>query len=246
MEVHDMLLEIRRLVKQYQGNMFSLKGFMAVNAINFDMRQGEILGLMGHSGCGKTTTAKMVASLIKPSSGEILCNGKNILKCNYRERKQRRRDLQIIFQNPRLVLNPNYNVRQQLAEPLKLFSLARTKREFDELILRSLDSVGLSSELLERYPNEISGGQAQRVAIARALSLSPRLLIADEATSMLDLSVQAQIIELFKEIHKKHEVSIMMISHDKSVVEHFCDRVIVMEKGKILKDYNSKQLRHIA
>ncbi|MDR1248273.1 MAG: dipeptide/oligopeptide/nickel ABC transporter ATP-binding protein [Treponema sp.] len=241
-----MLLEIRRLVKQYQGNMFNREGFMAVNDISFDMRQGEILGLMGHSGCGKTTTAKMAASLIKPSSGTIVFNGKSILKGNRREQKQRRRDLQIIFQNPRLVLNPGYNVRQQLAEPLKLFSLAGTKRKFEELIMRSLDSVGLSSELLERYPNEISGGQAQRVAIARALSLSPRLLIADEATSMLDLSVQAQIIELFKEIHKKHGVSIMMISHDKSVVEHFCDRVIVMEKGRILKDYNNKQQRRSA
>jgi ABC-type glutathione transport system ATPase component len=245
MEV-TMLLEIRSLVKQYRGNMFNREGFKAVNDINFDMRHGEILGLMGHSGCGKTTTAKMVASLIKPTSGEILFNGKNTLKCGYRERMQRRRDLQIIFQNPRLALNPNYNVRQQLAEPLKLFSLAKTKREFDEFIMRSLDSVGLSSELLERYPNEISGGQAQRVAIARALSLSPRLLIADEATSMLDLSVQAQIIELFKEIHKKYGVSIMMISHDRSVVEHFCDRVIVMEKGKIANDYSSKQLRYSA
>ena len=237
-----MLLEIHCLVKQYRGNMFNREGFKAVNDITFDMRQGEVLGLMGHSGCGKTTIAKIVASLIKPTSGEILFNGKNTLKCGYRERMRRRRDLQIIFQNPRLVLNPNYNVRRQLAEPLKLFSLAKTKREFDELILRSLDSVGLSSELLERYPNEISGGQAQRVAIARALSLSPRLLIADEATSMLDLSVQAQIIELFKEIHKKRGVSIMMISHDKSVVEHFCDRVIVMEKGRIIKDYNGKKL----
>lgn len=237
-----MLLEIRRLVKQYQGNMFNRERFKAVNDISFDMRQGEILGLMGHSGCGKTTTAKMVASLIKPTSGEILFNGKDTLKCGYRERMQRRRDLQIIFQNPRLALNPHYNVRQQLAEPLKLFSLAKTRREFDALIMQSLDSVGLSTELLERYPNEISGGQAQRVAIARTLSLSPRLLIADEATSMLDLSVQAQIIELFKEINGRHGVSIMMISHDKSVVEHFCDRVIVMEKGRIIDDYNSKQL----
>jgi ABC-type glutathione transport system ATPase component len=228
-----MLLEVRDLSKLYYGSIFNQGIFKALDRISFTMEQGEILGLMGHSGCGKTTAAKIIAALIRPNAGQIWINGRHILTCSRREILRLRQDVQIIFQNPKLALNPNYTVRQQLAEPIKLFSLARSRRHIDRMVTSSMDAVGLSPELLNRYPNEISGGQAQRLAIARAVSLSPKLLIADEATSMLDLSVQAQIIELFKEIHSKHGISILMITHDKKVVEHFCHRVILMEKGKI-------------
>jgi ABC-type glutathione transport system ATPase component len=235
-----MLLEINHLVKLYSGGLFRRNVFKAVDDVSFTMAQGEILGLMGHSGCGKTTVSKMIASLISPTSGQILFNDRNIIQCSRCETRRRRRELQIVFQNPKLALNPNYNIRQQIAEPICLFSLAKGRRDIERLVAASMDSVGLSPELLNRYPNEISGGQAQRVSIARALSLSPRLLIADEATSMLDLSVQAQIIELFKHIHTNIGISILMISHDKNVVEHFCDRVIVMDKGRFSHAYNSK------
>lgn len=232
-----MLLEIQGVLKLYRGNIFRREVFKAVDNISFTMENGEILGLMGHSGCGKTTIAKIIASLIKPSAGTIYFNGKNIINSSRRDTILRRRELQIVFQNPKLALNPNYTVRRQLAEPIMLFSLARGRREIDRIIAHSMDSVGLSAELLDRYPNEISGGQAQRVSIARALTLSPKLLIADEATSMLDLSVQAQIVELFKDIHRKHGISILMISHDKNVIEYFCHRVILLEKGKITDSY---------
>jgi ABC-type oligopeptide transport system ATPase subunit len=228
-----MLLEVKHLVKEYSGGLFRRNVFTAVNDVSFNMEQGEILGLMGHSGCGKTTISKMIAHLIMPTSGQIYFAGKNIVQSSRRRIIEIRRELQIIFQNPKLALNPNYNIRQQIVEPIRLFSLARNRHEIDNLVSRSMDSVGLSQEIMYRYPNEISGGQAQRVAIARSLCLGPRLLIADEATSMLDLSIQAQIIELFKEIHRKHNISILMISHDKNVVEHFCDRIIVMDKGKM-------------
>ena len=230
-----MLLTIRNLIKRYEGTIFHPKPFVAVDNISFCMKEGEILGLMGHSGCGKTTTAKMVASLIKPTAGEIIFRGNDIVKSSRSETIKQRKALQIIFQNPHLSLNPHYNVRRQLAEPIKLFALAKTKSEINRLIALSMEQVHLSPELLERHPNEISGGQAQRVAIARALCLSPRLLIADEAISMLDLTVQAQIIELLREIHANNGISILMISHDKEVVGHFCDRVLFMDKGKLIE-----------
>ncbi|MDR0568763.1 MAG: dipeptide/oligopeptide/nickel ABC transporter ATP-binding protein [Spirochaetaceae bacterium] len=232
-----MLLEVKDLVKVYRGGLLGGKVSAVLDHISFEMKQGELLGIMGHSGCGKTTAAKIIASLIRPSSGRILFNGKDILKSPRRDTMRRRRELQIIFQNAKLALNPQYTIRKQIEEPIRLFALAQNKYTRGDLVKRSMDSVGLSGDLLDRYPNEISGGQAQRVAIARALILSPKLLIADEATSMLDLSVQAQIIALFKEIHKKRRIAILMISHDKSVVEHFCDRTIVMEKGRIIDRY---------
>ena len=211
--------------------------------VSFELERGEIVGIMGPSGCGKTTIAKIISALLDPSSGEILFQGRDILKMTRRETIAMRHDLQVIFQNPKMVLHPNYTVYKLLAEPIRLFSLAENKADEARRVREILAAVGLSEQLLNRRPNEISGGQSQRVSIARSLILKPKLLIADEATSMLDLSVQAQILHLFNDLHAKANPAILLISHDENVVNNFCHRVIVMDSGKIVNTYLTSKIK---
>ena len=211
--------------------------------VSFELERGEIVGIMGPSGCGKTTTAKIISALLDPCSGEILFQGRDILKMTRRETIAMRHDLQVIFQNPKMVLHPNYTVYKLLAEPIRLFSLAENKADEARRVREILAAVGLSEQLLNRRPNEISGGQSQRVSIARSLILKPKLLIADEATSMLDLSVQAQILHLFNDLHAKANPAILLISHDENVVNNFCHRVIVMDSGKIVNTYLTSKIK---
>jgi len=206
----------------------------AVDNISLNISTGEVFGLVGESGSGKTTLARAILRLIEPKSGQILFDGIDLLKVARSRLKHVRRDMQVVFQNPFLSLNPRMTVRNQIAEPFKAHT-NMTEMEITQRASELLKLVGLSDEHLWKYSIELSGGQAQRVCVARALALSPKLVILDEPTSSLDVSVQAQILNLLKELQKKLGLTYLLITHDLGVVEYIADRVAVMYLGKIVE-----------
>lgn len=213
------MIEVKKLSKIYPRKKNS--PFIAVDNVNLTIHRGEILGLMGESGSGKSTLARMLLGLIKPTSGEILYDGKKVTTLMPRK-------MQMVFQDPYSSLNPRMTAGQIISEPTHIHNLPdRT----DEL----LELVGLPPNAKTRYPHEFSGGQRQRIAIARALALNPEFLICDEPISALDVSIQAQIINLLKKLQKELNLTILFISHDLSMVEYFSDRIAIMERGKIQK-----------
>jgi len=240
--MNEKILEVLDLKVYFKINrgLFSSKEstIKAVDGVSFTLREKEILGIAGESGSGKSTIAKCIAGLIKPTSGRILFEGEDIFNFKGKKFKHYRMNVQMVFQNPFTSLNPLLKIRDTLSDVLK----AAGKRA-DEKILHSLmDSVNLEHEILDKYPSELSGGQAQRVAIARALATEPKLLILDEPTSALDVSIQAQILKLLKNIHKERGVSYILISHDISVIRYLCERVIIMRRGKIVEDGKTDEI----
>ena len=226
------LLEIQNLTKNYPGpNGSNIK---AVSDVSFTLRQGEILGIVGESGCGKSTLGHSILRLIEPNSGKIFFEGKDLMMLQRRKMKLCRRHLQIIFQDPFGSLNPRHKVGYIIEEPLIVHrtgsNMQRKKR-----VQKLLSLVGLPKGTVEHYPHEFSGGQRQRIAIARALALNPKLLVADESVSALDVSIQSQILNLITELREKLELSVIFISHDLSVVRHVSDRIAVMYLGKIVE-----------
>jgi len=232
------LLEVRDLAKWFFSAPGPLGGkrriLKAVDGVSFTLRRGETLGLVGESGCGKSTTGKTLLRLLEPDRGEVLFRGEDILQRSHRAMRPLRRELQMIFQDPYASLNPRRRIGDIVGEPLRIHSLARG-RELRQEVLRLLDTVGLQKEHIDRYPHEFSGGQRQRIGIARALAVRPSLIVADEPVSALDLSIQAQVVNLLQDVQEQFELTYLFIAHDLSVVEHISDRVAVMYLGRIVE-----------
>ena len=236
------LLEVENLTKYFtlNGDMVSriagkTQTLKAVDDISFHVNPGETLGLVGESGCGKSTTGRLITRLIEPTSGHIRLKGEDLLAFDNKRMQAVRKDVQLVFQDPYSSLNPRKTVMQILARPLEIHGLADDWRTKRERVLELLNLVGLGHEHIDRYPHEFSGGQRQRIAIARALSVDPELVIGDEPVSALDVSVQAQILNLFRELQQKFQLTYLFIAHDLSVVRHISDRVAVMYVGKIVE-----------
>jgi oligopeptide/dipeptide ABC transporter ATP-binding protein len=241
----EYLLEARNLSKHFMldndtvsrlaGKTRTLK---AVDGIDFGVRRGETLGLVGESGCGKSTTARLITRLVEPTTGEVLFRGENLLELNAKQMQQTRKSIQLVFQDPYSSLNPRKTIMQILSRPLEVHNLARNWIEKRRRVLELLNLVGLGEEHVDRYPHEFSGGQRQRIAIARALAVDPELIIGDEPVSALDVSIQAQVLNLFRELQEKLSLTYIFIAHDLSVIRHISDRVAVMYVGKIVETGN--------
>ena len=232
------LFDATDLEKRYpaRGAAFRSTGeVIALNGVSFQIAQGEVLGLVGESGSGKTTTGRLVARLEDPTSGTMRLNGEDWLALAGRTLRERRRDVQVVFQDPQTSLNPRMRCGDQVAEPMRIQRLAG-RREIPARVAQLLAEVGLSPETAGRFPSELSGGQRQRVAIARALATRPRLLVCDEPVSALDVSVAAQIVNLFLDLRDQHGLSYLFISHDLAVVRRIADRIAVMYQGRIVEE----------
>lgn len=232
------LLETDNLYVEYtskKGITGKEETIRAVNGVSLDVRRGEILSLAGESGCGKSTLAKAIMKLVSTKSGDILFKGNDILNIKSKsEIKDFYKNIQMIFQNPYSSLNPKMKIGQILSEPLEI-NTNFSKQEISAIVKDKLEKVGLDSTVLERYPHEFSGGQRQRIAIAKALVLEPELIIADEPVSALDVSIQAQIINLIKDLREKLNITFLFISHDLSVIRYISDRIAVMYLGEIVE-----------
>jgi peptide/nickel transport system ATP-binding protein/oligopeptide transport system ATP-binding protein len=244
-EEKKVLLEVSNL-KQYfsvkKDSIFQPKAYVkAVDDISFVVNEGETLSIVGESGCGKSTTGRAILRLDEPTDGKVLYAGKNIVDLTKQEMRELRGDLQVIFQDPFASLNPRQTVKQILREAMTIQKSVEKQLQHDRMI-ELLNLVGLPGEALNRYPHEFSGGQRQRIGIARALAVDPKLIICDEAVSALDVSIQAQILNLLKKLQKQFKLTYLFISHDLSVVRYISDRVMVMYLGKIVEISDKKDL----
>jgi oligopeptide transport system ATP-binding protein len=240
------LLEVKDLVKH-----FSISGGVlgrevdrvhAVDHVSFDIAAGETLGLVGESGCGKSTTGRCILRLIEPTAGEIWFAGKNVTQADRASLRALARDMQIIFQDPFASLNPRMTVGAIISEALTIHRLAKTRRQFTDRVVQLLETVGLQADHMRRYPHEFSGGQRQRIGIARALAVEPKLIVCDEPVSALDVSIQAQVINLLEDLQEQFSLTYLFIAHDLSVVEHISTRVAVMYLGRVVEIASAREL----
>ncbi len=235
----DVMIEARNLRKE-----FAVAGgrLHAVDNISFQLQRGKTLGVVGESGCGKSTLGKMLVGLTGVTSGEVLFQGRSIEKANRAEWKQLRKEMQMIFQDPLSSLDPRLCVRELIEEPLKIFKVCGSRSELDERVLALMEQVGISEHMMYAYPHELDGGRRQRVGIARALALEPDFIVCDEPVSALDVSIQAQVLNLLKQIQRDKGLTYLFITHDLSVVKHISDEILVMYMGQMVEKAPSKLL----
>ncbi|MEK5100855.1 dipeptide ABC transporter ATP-binding protein [Cytobacillus sp. FSL M8-0252] len=236
----ETILSVQQLKKHFHlGKDRVLK---AVDGVSFDIKKGETFGIVGESGCGKSTAGRTIIGLYDRTAGEVLYDGKNIHEMNEKEKFQFHRKMQMIFQDPYASLNPRSTVQEIISEPMEVQGLYQNKKERLERVYQLLEDVGLNRDHANRYPHEFSGGQRQRIGIARALSLDPEFIIADEPISALDVSVQAQVVNLLKDLQKKKGLTYLFIAHDLSMVKHISDRIGVMYLGHLVELTSSENL----
>ncbi len=242
----EYLLEVKNLVKEFpiKGGIFGKQvgAVKAVNNVSFRIKKGETLGLVGESGCGKTTLGRSLLRLIEPTSGEIIFNGQDITKLDAKAMRDMRRKVQIIFQDPYASLNPRMTVGAILTEPMEIHGLYLDKTERRKRLLELIDQVQLPEDALNKYPHEFSGGQRQRICIARALAVEPEFIVCDEPVSALDVSVQAQVVNLLMDLQKDLGLTYLFIAHDLKVVEYISNRVAVMYLGNMVEVAESSEL----
>ena len=229
---NDILLEVRELKKYFS----TPKGMLhAVDNVSFTIPRGKTLGVVGESGCGKSTTGRVILRLLEATSGQVLFEGKDILSLSEREMREMRREMQIIFQDPFSSINPRKSISETIAEPIRRHRIITNKRERGEKGFEIMKTVGLAERFYNAYPHELDGGRRQRVGIARALALNPKFIVCDEPVSALDVSIQAQILNLMQELQEQMGLTYMFITHDLSVVNHFSDEIAVMYLGQIVE-----------
>lgn len=234
------LLQVKGLRKTFPiyGGVFrhQIGEVKALDGVDFTVHEGEVLGMVGESGCGKSTAGRACIRLIEPTAGDITYRNTDLLSLDSTELRQLRQEIQIVFQDPYSSLNPRRTIADSVGEPLMYHGRVKTREERDEKVAEILNRIGMSPDIMNRYPHEFSGGQQQRICIGRAISLKPRLIVCDEAVSALDVSIQAQILNLLNELKEELGLSYLFISHDLSVVRHVCDRVVVLCFGKVVEE----------
>mgnify|MGYP000864382021 FL=1 len=235
----EILLEVKDLKKYFKVKNGMLH---AVDGLSFKIEKGKTLGMVGESGCGKSTCGRTILRLHEPTSGEVLFEGKDLAKLNKEEMRDMRREMQIIFQDPFASLNPRRTVSEIIADPLYLHKVYKTKEEVHKKVLELMEVVGLAERLVNTYPHELDGGRRQRIGIARALALDPKFIVCDEPVSALDVSIQAQILNLLKQLQKDRQLTYIFITHDLSVVNYFADDILVMYLGKMVEKAPSEKL----
>ena len=240
--LNNPLIELKNVKIHFPQNKGFEKGYLrAVDGITLAINSGETVGLVGESGCGKSTLGKAVVGLLNATDGEILYHGKNIKNLKKQDKKDYRKNVQMVFQDPAASLNPRLKIIDIVMEPL-LNNVKMSKTEKKELALKMIETVGLPKDAANRYPHEFSGGQQQRIGIARSLVLNPEFIVCDEAVSALDVSVQAQILNLLKELKNKYNLTYLFISHNLSVVKHMCDKIVVMYLGRAVEIGTAQQI----
>ncbi len=235
----DILLDVKNLKKYFNTPNGVLH---AVDDVTFSLERGKTLGVVGESGCGKSTTGRAILRLHEPTSGEVFFEGKDITKVSNQEMRRLRSQMQIIFQDPFASLNPRKTVSEIIGEPLRLYKVHKSKKEQQDHVLELMELVGLSQRLVNTYPHELDGGRRQRIGIARALAMRPKFIVCDEPVSALDVSIQAQILNLLKQLQHDLGLTYIFITHDLSVVNYFSDEIMVMYLGKVVEHASSEKL----
>lgn len=235
----DALLEVKNLKKYFDTSKGKLQ---AVDNVSFTIERGKTLGIVGESGCGKSTTGRTLLHLIEPTSGTVLFEGKDISKLSKREMRAMRKDMQIIFQDPFSSLDPKMPINKLISEPIVNAGLIKDKKKLEARVLELMETVGLAPRLYNSYPHELDGGRRQRVGIARALALDPKFIVCDEPVSALDVSIQAQILNLLKKLQKERGLTYVFITHDLSVIYYFADEIAVMYLGKMVEKAPAEEL----